>query len=178
MYAYLRDNGMSEAEYGRLRSVDLTEHFIVGHDYYVTNEHLLVAPEIRRASGEIFGYDTVARAYHQRYHLPVMHTETNLAQGPNGDEAANWLWKTWANIQQLRQDGVPICGMTWYSLTDQIDWDVGLREKNDRVNPLGLYDLNRQIRPVGEAFRRLATQWSDTPLLPNGPLSIIGGLDG
>ncbi len=83
-----------------------------------------------------------------------------------------------ANIQQLRRDGVPICGMTWYSLIDQIDWDVGLREKNDRVNPLGLYDLDRQLRPAGEAFRRLITQWSDTPLLPNGPFSIVGGLDG
>jgi beta-glucosidase len=178
MYAYLRDNGMSEAEYARLRSVDLTEHFIVGHDYYVTNEHLLVAPEVRRASGEVFGYDTVARAYHDRYRLPVMHTETNLAQGPRGDEASNWLWKTWANVQQLRRDGVPICGMTWYSLIDQIDWDVGLREKNDRVNPLGLYDLERRLRPAGDAFRRLITQWSDTPLLPYGPFSIVGGLDG
>jgi beta-glucosidase/6-phospho-beta-glucosidase/beta-galactosidase len=97
--------------------------------------------------------------------------------GTAGDEAANWLWKTWANVQQLRREGVPICGMTWYSLTDQIDWDVGLREKNGRVNPLGLYDLDRQLRPAGEAFRRLIEQWNDTPLLPYGPFSIIGGLD-
>jgi hypothetical protein len=152
MYAYLRENGMSEAEYARLRSVDLTEHFIIGHDYYITNEHLLVAPEIRHGAGEIFGYYAVARAYHERYGLPIMHTETNLAQGPRGDEASKWLWKTWANIQQLRREGVPICGMTWYSVTDQIDWDVGLRWKNDRVNPLGLYDLDRRLRPAGEAF--------------------------
>ena len=33
------------------------------------------------------------------------------------------------NIQQLRSDGVPICGMSWNSLTDQIDWDTALREK-------------------------------------------------
>ena len=178
MYAYLRENGMPEAEYARLRSVDLTEHFIIGHAYYITNEHLLVAPEIRHGAGEIFGYYAVARAYHERYGLPIMHTETNLAQGPRGDEASKWLWKTWANIQQLRREGVPICGMTWYSVTDQIDWDVGLRWKNDRVNPLGLYDLDRRLRPAGEAFGQLVEQWGETPLLPHGPFSIVGGLHG
>ncbi|WP_426168565.1 family 1 glycosylhydrolase [Sandarakinorhabdus sp. DWP1-3-1] len=176
MYAYLRDNGMSGEEYARLRSVDFTEHMIVGHDYYVTNEQLLVAPGVRRGAGEVFGYGTVCRSYHERYRLPIMHTETNLHQGANGNEAANWLWKTWANIQQLRHDGIPICGMTWYSLTDQIDWDTALREKNDRANPLGLYDLDRNIRPVGEAFRRLVTQWQSTPVLPYGPVDIAGGL--
>jgi beta-glucosidase/6-phospho-beta-glucosidase/beta-galactosidase len=178
MYSYLRDNGMSEREYATLRSVDFIEHFIIGHDYYVTNEQLLIAPGVRRGSGEIFGYHTVASAYHNRYRLPIMHTETNLQQGAHGNEATNWLWKTWANVQQLRRDGVPICGMTWYSLTDQIDWDVGLREKNDSVNPLGLYDLNREIRPVGLAFQRLISQWQDTPLLPYGPFTIVGGLEG
>jgi beta-glucosidase len=175
MFAYLRDNGMSEAEYARLRSIDLTEHFILGHDYYVTNEHLLVAPEIRRAAREVFGYAPVALAYHERYRLPIMHTETNLIDG-GGGEAAIWLWKTWANIQMLRRMGVPICGMTWYSLTDQIDWDVALREKNGTVNALGLYDLDRNLRSVGEAYRRLIAQWADTPVLPYGPFSIIGGL--
>jgi hypothetical protein len=175
MYAYLRENGMTEAEYARLRSVDLVEHYIIGHDYYVTNEHLLIEPEIRRAAGEVFGYAPVALAYHERYRLPIMHTETNLIDRGN-HEAESWLWKTWANIQMLRRMGVPICGMTWYSITDQIDWDVALREKNGTVNALGLYDLDRNIRSVGEAYRRLITQWADTPLLPHGPLSIVGGL--
>ena len=30
---------------------------------------------------------------------------------------------------------------TWYSLTDQVDWDIALREANGRVNALGFYDL-------------------------------------
>lgn len=33
------------------------------------------------------------------------------------------------------------------------DWDTALREDNGCVNPLGLYDLERRIRPVGEAYR-------------------------
>ena len=177
MYAYLRDHGMSEADYTQLRSLDFVEHIIVGHDYYRTNEKLLVAPGGgRRGSGEVFGYGTVARAYHARYRLPILHTETNLQEGPGGGEAVQWLWKTWANIQQLRLEGLPILGMTWYSLTDQIDWDIGLREMRGHVNPLGLFDLDRRIRPVGQAFARLVAQWGDTPLLPHGPFSITGGM--
>src|SRR4051794_6161261 len=97
------------------------------------------------------------RAY--LYKLPVMHTETNLSQGPNGDEAVNWLWKEWSNVLRVRNSGVPIVGFTWYSLTDQIDWDSALREQNGHVNPLGLYDLDRNIRPVGRACQRLIQRW-------------------
>lgn len=88
-----------------------------------------------------------------------MHTETNLHQGPVGDEAVKWLWKEWSNVIRVRNDGVPIVGFTWYSLTDQVDWDTALRENNGRVNPLGLYDLDRNIRPVGEAYKQLIKDW-------------------
>ena len=60
---------------------------------------------------------------------------------------------------RLKQDGVPIVGFTWYSLVDQIDWDTALREENNRVNPLGLFDIDRKIRPVGKAYRDLVLQW-------------------
>ena len=55
--------------------------------------------------------------------------------------------------------GVPVVGFTWYSLTDQIDWDTALRENNGRANPLGLYDLNRNIRRVGKAYKQLIADW-------------------
>ena len=78
---------------------------------------------------------------------------------------------------RLKEDGVPIVGFTWYSLTDQIDWDVALREDNNRVHPVGLFDLDRKIRPVGRAYKRLIEQWNFEPLLPNGPLTLIGKWD-
>ena len=62
---------------------------------------------------------------------------------------------------RVRNDGVPIVGFTWYSLTDQVDWDTALREHNGRVNPLGLYDLDRNIRPVGAAYKQLIADWRD-----------------
>jgi beta-glucosidase/6-phospho-beta-glucosidase/beta-galactosidase len=174
MYAYLLDHGMTEDEFAFFMKQDFREHCVVGHDYYAANEHLLVEDEIREGSGDVLGYYALARQYHDRYHLPIMHTETNL----HDPEAVDWLWGTWATIQQLRQDGVPICGMTWYSLTDQIDWDTALREKNDRINPLGLYDLDRKIRPVGREYRKLIEQWGATPLLPNGPVGLTVFLRG
>ncbi len=133
----------------------------MGNDYYCTNEHRVTAEGNTSASGEIFGYYTITKQYHDRYRLPVMHTETNLKEGPKGDEAVNWLWKEWANVLRIRNDGVPVVGFTWYSLTDQVDWDSALRENNGNVNALGLYDLNRNIRPVGKAYKQLIRDWQD-----------------
>jgi len=159
MYEYLMDNGMTRPEYHFFLENDLRHHCIMGNDYYKTNEHRVREDGSTAAAGEVFGYHVITSQYHQRYKLPVMHTETNLWQGPNGDEAVNWLWKEWANVLRVRNDGVPIVGFTWYSLTDQVDWDTALRENNGNVNPLGLYDLQRNIRPVGEAYKKLISQW-------------------
>src|SRR5205085_5296792 len=85
--------------------------------------------------------------------------ETNLWEGPHGDEAVKWLWKEWANVLRLRNVGIPTVGFTWYSLTDQVDWDTALREQNGNVNPLGLFDLDRKIRNVGKAYKQLIADW-------------------
>ena len=116
------------------------------------------ADETISSSGEIFGYYVITRQYYERYHLPVMHTETNVI---HSEAAPAWLRKEWANMHHLKLGGVPILGFTWYSLTDQVDWDTTLTEDNGRVNPLGLYDLDRKIRPVGKAYKKLIEQWRD-----------------
>lgn len=161
MYEYLLDNGMTREEYHFFLNQRLKHHCIMGNDYYATNEHRVWEDGRTAAAGEVFGYDELTRQYYDRYRLPVMHTETNLAQGPNGDEAVYWLWKEWANVLRLRNDGVPILGFTWYSLTDQVDWDTALREVHGRANPLGLYDLERRIRPVGQAYQKLIADWRE-----------------
>ena len=139
----------------------LRHHCVMGNDYYQTNEHRVWADGTTSAAGEVFGYDEITRQYFDRYRLPVMHTETNISQGPNGDEAVYWLWKEWANLLRIRNAGIPIVGFTWYSLTDQVDWDTALRENNGWVNPLGLYDLDRNVRPVGKAYKKLIADWRD-----------------
>jgi beta-glucosidase/6-phospho-beta-glucosidase/beta-galactosidase len=161
MYEYLLDNGMTREEYHFFLHNRLKQHCILGNDYYLTNEHRVHADGRTEASGEVFGYSEITRQYYNRYRLPVMHTETNMRQGPRGDEAVQWLWKEWANVLRLRNVGIPTVGFTWYSLTDQVDWDTALREQNGNVNPLGLYDLDRNIRPVGKAYKQLIKDWAD-----------------
>lgn len=161
MYEYLMDNGMTREEYHFFLKYQLKRHCIMGNDYYVTNEHRVTANGNTTAAGEIFGYHVITSQYYDRYRIPVMHTETNFKQGPVGNEAVNWLWKEWTNVLRVRNDGVPIVGFTWYSLTDQVDWDTALCQDNNRVNPLGLFDLDRNIRPVGESYKRLIKDWSE-----------------
>jgi beta-glucosidase len=162
MYEFLMDNGMTREEYHFFLSrSSLRHHCIMGNDYYMTNEHRVRADGTSKAAGDVFGYDEITRQYYDRYRLPVMHTETNLMEGPNGDEAVNWLWKQWANILRVRNTGVPIVGFTWYSLTDQVDWDIALREENNRITPVGLFDLDRNIRPVGRCYKQLIHDWCD-----------------
>ncbi|HXG99552.1 MAG TPA: family 1 glycosylhydrolase [Sphingomicrobium sp.] len=161
MYEYMLDNGMSKEEYHFFLEHRLKQHCILGTDYYLTNEHRVHPNGSTEAAGEVFGYSEITRQYYNRYRVPVMHTETNLREGPTGQEAVQWLWKEWANVLRLRNVGIPTLGFTWYSLTDQIDWDTALREQNGNVVPLGLYDLDRNIRNVGKAYKQLIRDWRE-----------------
>ncbi len=161
MYEYLMDNGLTRDEYHFFLGRSVKHHCIMGNDYYVTNEHRVCADGTTSPSGEVFGYDEITWQYYDRYRLPVMHTENNFAQGETAQEAVFWLWKEWANVLRVRNDGIPVVGFTWYSLTDQVDWDSALREDAGHVNALGLYDLDRCIRPVGDAYRKLIREWRE-----------------
>ncbi len=158
VYQYLNDNGLTRAEYDWFmeRGPKLRGQCILGTDYYRTNEQL-VHPDGRiHPVGEVFGYYVVMKDYESRYHLPVMHTETNF---PEPDGACEWLWRQTANVRRLRADHVPVVGFTWYGLTDMTDWDIALRERRGTVNPVGLFDLARRERPVAAAFRRLVRDY-------------------
>lgn len=171
MYEFLLDNGMSREEYHWFLGVNLRRNCIMGNDYYLTNEHRVRADGSTSASGEIFGYCEITRQYYDRFKMPVMHTETNLSEGTAGTEAVDWLWKEWANVLRVRNSGVPIVGFTWYSLTDQVDWDSALRETSGNVNPLGLYDLDRNIRRVGTAYKQIIKDWRE--VLPAQSLCLV-----
>lgn len=157
MYEYLLDNGMNKEEYHWFGQNQVSARCIMGNDYYATNEHLVLPNGTTTAAGEIFGYYVITHQYYSRYRLPIMHTETNMKM----PDTVHWLWKQWANVHRLIQDGVPILGFTWYSLTHQVDWDSALREDNGNINELGLYDLDRNIMPVGRAYQKLMQQWRD-----------------
>jgi beta-glucosidase/6-phospho-beta-glucosidase/beta-galactosidase len=171
MQKYLLNNGMTKNEYAWFRNHSTKATFIVGTDYYVTNEHMVHPNGSTSASGDLFGYYTVAMHYYQRYKLPLMHTETNMKE----PMAIEWLQKQWANLVRLKNDGVPIVGFTWYSLIDQVDWDTALREDNGNINTLGMYDMDRNIRPLGEAYQKLIREWSNEPVLNWTNADLIAG---
>ncbi len=168
VYRYLRANGMRETDYDFFMNQTCRFRCIMGTDYYVTNEHLLTPDGTIIASGEFFGYYVIAKQYYERYGLPLMHTETNIKEQ---DGSVQWLWKEWNSMLRLRQDGVPIVGFTWYSLTDQIDWDIALRQERNHVHEVGLYDLNRQERVVGREYRKLIREWRE--FLPTGTSALM-----
>lgn len=157
MYNYLLENGMTRGEFEWFMHNQVKARCVMGNDYYVTNEHLVHGNGRTQASGEIFGYYVITKQYYNRYKLPIMHTETNIRM----PACKEWLFKQWANVHRLKHDGVPVIGFTWYSLLHQVDWDSALRNDAGNVNELGLYDLDRKIMPVGEAYRDLVKQWKD-----------------
>jgi beta-glucosidase/6-phospho-beta-glucosidase/beta-galactosidase len=162
IYAYLLDNGMSREEYEWFYSQKAGRRAILGIDYYEWNEKLINSDGGIEMLGELFGWYVITMQYFHRYRRLIMHTETN---SPDAEEAPAWLWRQWHNVRLIRKDGVPVVGFTWYSLLDQIDWNIGLRKPLGNVFPVGLFDLNRDPRPVAQAYKHLIRMYKDEPLL-------------
>jgi beta-glucosidase/6-phospho-beta-glucosidase/beta-galactosidase len=150
--AYLTENGMPPEEYAWFMAQNVRQRSILGVDYYEWNEKLIDSQGQAQTLGELFGWYAVASQYYERYGRPMMHTETNRMDARDGPR---WLWRQWHNVQFIRRTGVPVVGFTWYSLTDQVDWNIALREPLGNVNPVGLFDLNRDPRTVGLAYKHL-----------------------
>jgi beta-glucosidase/6-phospho-beta-glucosidase/beta-galactosidase len=152
MREYLRAHGMTDEEHDWFMSRPVPKRAILGIDYYEWNEKLVDNHGHAQALGELFGWYVIANRYYERYRRPMMHSETNRM---DARDAPRWLWRQWHNVQLLRKAGVPLLGFTWYSLTDQVDWDQAMSKPLGTVNPVGLFDLNRDVRPVGLAYKYL-----------------------
>jgi beta-glucosidase/6-phospho-beta-glucosidase/beta-galactosidase len=159
MLENLRAHGR-EADYRRFLARQVPRRSVIGLDYYEWNERLVDADGQVRALGELFGWYVIAHQYFTRYCRPMMHTETNRLNAADGPR---WLWRQWHNVQLLRHAGAPLIGFTWYSLTDQVDWGIGLTRALGRVDPVGLFDLNRDPRPVGLSYKHLIGLHRDVP---------------
>lgn len=167
---YMMDNGLSREEYDWFMRGEPPGYQIMGNDYYGRNERILLPNGRATAAEDVLGWYQITKAYYDRYRKPVMHTETNVF---DADAAPNWLWKQWVNVLRMRADGVPVLGFTWYSLIDQIDWDVELAEKLGRVNACGLFDLDRRPRPVAAAYRELLEEFGQITIVPHGEMFTV-----
>lgn len=164
---YLLDNGLTRDEYDWFMRGEPPGYQVMGNDYYGRNERILLPDGATVEAEDVLGWYQITKAYYDRYHKPVMHTETNVF---DADEAPTWLWKQWVNVLRMRADGVPVLGFTWYSLVDQIDWDVELARQCGHVNACGLYDLDRRPRPVAAAYRALLEEFGRITIVPHGEM--------
>jgi beta-glucosidase/6-phospho-beta-glucosidase/beta-galactosidase len=160
MKNYVRDNGMSDEQLARFAKRKVPRRSVLGIDYYEWNERLIDTQGRVQTLGELFGWFVIAKQYYDRYRRPMMHTETNRMDAA---DAPRWLWRQWHNVQLMRKSGIPLVGFTWYSLADQIDWNIALTKAIGLVFPVGLFDLNRDVRTVGLAYKQLIDMYADVP---------------
>ena len=164
---YLLDNGLTRDEFAWFMAGEPPGYQVMGNDYYGRNEHMLL-PDGRMLMGEdVLGWYNITLEYYNRYKKPVMHTETNHF---DNKVAPIWIWKQWCNILKMREAGVPVLGFTWYSLIDQKDWDNQLTVKAGSINECGLYDLNRNPRPVAQEYRKILEEFGQIKIVPHGEI--------
>jgi beta-glucosidase/6-phospho-beta-glucosidase/beta-galactosidase len=156
MAAYLHEHGVTSNDLSFFRSRRAEGQRWLGLDYYKTCEHRVSATGRSTTAHRALGFRTLAAQYHRRYGIPLFHCETNRVS----QHAVSWLDEQWSDIVHLRASGIPVRGFTWYSLTDQIDWQYGLRVERNDLHPVGLFDLDRRARPVAQRYREIIAQWS------------------
>lgn len=164
---YLFDNGLSREEYDWFMAGEPPGYQVMGNDYYGRNERIKLPDGSLISASDVLGWYQITKEYYDRYRKPVMHTETNVF---DANQAPSWLWKQWINILQMRKDGVPVLGFTWYSLIDQVDWDIELTEKKGIINECGLFDMNRNPRPVALAYKQILEQFGQITIVPYGEM--------
>jgi beta-glucosidase len=152
MASFLSENGVTSNDLSFFRERRAVGQRWLGMDYYPSCEHRVFGSgrqtqNLARATG----FRALAAQYYDRYRVPLFHCETNRV----ASRAVDWLREQWSDVTALRRAGIPVKGFTWYSLTDQVDWQHALRYERNETHPVGLFDLNRQLRPVGAAYRDL-----------------------
>lgn len=111
------------------------------------------------------GLREVLSAHAERYGAPVMLTETCVT-GTVAERIA-WMDESVATLHELRSEGLPVVGFTWWPLFDMYEWTYrhSTAPRADHLLTMGLYDLvetpqghlDRVRNPVADRFFDLAT---------------------
>jgi beta-glucosidase len=156
MAGYLNRHGVTSNDLSFFREKRAVHQRWIGLDFYPTCEHRVCSTGKLTTAWKGLGFRRLATEYYQRYKLPLFHCETNRVS----HLATGWLQEQWEDVLALRNAGIPMRGFTWYSLTDQIDWQHALRIERNDVHSVGLYDLQRRIRPVGAEYKEIVSRWT------------------
>lgn len=145
LFSWLTSYGMSELDIDWLRANPQAPD-VLGLDYYPHSDWQLEfdgAGGLRQRRGDNpVGLYGVANAYYNRYGIPLMLTETSVDGKPINREI--WLDTTLDHIRRLREEGVPMLGMIWWPMIDQLDWDGALTHRIGKIHQVGLWSLSRQ----------------------------------
>jgi hypothetical protein len=117
----------------------------VGLDHYPHSEHELSTGErgelidVPRRLEDQLGPAELCRQYFARLGRPMLFAET----GAPGDDRTKiaWLDRLVEEVRVARSEGIPVIGITWWGLIDQVDWGTGLRRFRYDIDPTGLYRL-------------------------------------
>jgi beta-glucosidase/6-phospho-beta-glucosidase/beta-galactosidase len=142
----------------RIRSLAVTDRVVAGLDFYPTSVFPIggVAPDWSVHERVAFGVAEFRR-WHDRYDVPFWVGETSNLSLSVADQIP-WLVSLTDRLRQLRNDGLPVRGLCWYSRGDQFDWQTELVDPKGVVTEVGLFDAHRRARPVADVFAQLASQ--------------------
>jgi beta-glucosidase len=141
----------------RIRALAVTDRVVAGLDFYPTSVFPLggVPPEWSIRERVAFAVAEFQR-WHDRYDIPFWVAETsNLSLGI--DDQIPWLLALTDGLRGLRNGGLPVRGLCWYSRGDQFDWQTELVNPIGAVTEVGLFDVHRRPRPVAAKFAELVS---------------------
>lgn len=140
-----------------LQGVVPDDRVVAGHDIYPVSvtAHGTRAERPVTIADRVGAYEQTAADWYERYRLPFWVSETSNLSLPVADGPA-WLDALVGGLNRLRTGGLPVRGICWYSRGDQFDWDLALVNPVGEVTEVGLFDHERNARPVATAFADLA----------------------
>jgi beta-glucosidase len=169
MRDYLLRNGMAESDLWWFAE-NPAPLDVIGLDHYPHSEHgyrigsrgeIVDEPQ---PIEEQLGPGELARQYFARFGRPLVFAET----GAPGDDDRKiwWLDRLVEQVCVVRGEGVPVIGITWWGLIDQVDWRHGLRRFNYEIDPTGLYALRWKEGRLVRVPTRALDRWRELAFRP------------
>lgn len=174
MAAYLSRNGFSDNDLEWART-NTAQPDVVGVNYYPQHSTEIFEDgvslgggpgELRpRLNAGTEGLRDVLLTFSQRYDKPVFLTETGFTG--TVEERIDWMNASVQTVHEMRDEGVPIMGYTWWCTTDMVEWSYrpGLGDPMDYRLRMGLWALEadseglleRVRTPAADRFKMLST---------------------
>ena len=171
LWPYLRQHGVTEKNLAWLRERAGAVDVLGVNLYPWSGGEVVMGPDGRaQLRGELNGYHLadVLRQTWNRYHIPLMVTETSARRDVDG--RSQWMEETITAVATVRAEDIPVVGYTWFPMMTMIDWEYRRTDKPlaDYLLHLGLWDsafdengvLQREATPLVEKYRCFVAQGS------------------